>query len=104
MQEAIKLNALNAERERANLSNYGSFLSQMNTYDRQQYLDRLAQDKKTKMAAAKLTQDAYKNMSNRADYNQAYGKNSLYAKLENEYLKQRELETLAKENYINSLK
>jgi len=104
MQDAIKINALNAERERANLSNYGSFLSQMNTYDRQQYLDRLAQDKKTKMAAAKLTQDAYKNMSNRADYNQAYGKNSLYAKLENEYLKQRELETLAKENYINSLK
>ena len=99
MQDAIKINALNAERERANLSNYGSFLNQMNTYDRQQYLDRLSQDEKTKMAAAKLTQYAYKNMQNRADYNEAYGKNSLYAQLENEYLKQKELESQQKENY-----
>ena len=103
MQDAIKINALDAERERANLANYGSFLGKMNYYDRQQFEDRLLQDERTKKAAAQLTQDAYKNMTNRADYNKAYGNNSLYSQLEQEYLKQRELETQAKENYKNYL-
>lgn len=103
LQDAIKIASLNKTQERQNLSNYGNFLTQMNKYDRQQFLDRLNQDEKTKTAAAKLSQDAYKNMSNRADYDKTYGPNSLYAQLEQQYLKQKELETQMKQNYMNSL-
>lgn len=101
LQDAIKIASLNKSQERDNLATYGNYLKDMNSYDRQLFLDKLSQDERTKSAAAQLTQDAYKNMSNRADYDRTYGQGSVYDQLQREYVRQQQLETEARQNYIN---
>lgn len=102
LQDAIKIASLNKSQERDNLATYGNYLKDMNSYDRRLFLDKLSQDESTKSAAAQLTQDAYKNMSNRADYDRTYGQGSVYDQLQREYVRQQQLETEARQNYINN--
>lgn len=104
MDDALKIASLNKAQERVNMDKYGSWLNGSTTWDRQQFLDKLTQDERTKSAAAQLAQDAYHNMKDRQDYNSAYGRGSQYQEYQNAVLQAKLLDNEAKQNYINSLK
>lgn len=81
-QSGLQLAALDRNAMNQNLAQYGSILGQDVNLDRMIFGDKYNIAMMNKQAGAQLANDAIKNMFERGNYNQEYGRGSLYNQLQ----------------------
>lgn len=89
------LNVADAQMQRQNLAQYGGVVGTHLGLDQSAFNQKYQLAAQNKMAGAQLAADAFSNIQSRADYNQAYGKGSVYDKYQTSLLQG--------QNYLNDI-
>ncbi len=85
-QNTNALNVADAQMQRQNLAQYGNVVGTHLGLDQNIFQQKYNEAAQSKMAGAQLAADAFSNIQSRADYNQAYGKGSVYDKYQTSLL------------------
>jgi len=80
------INVADAQMQRQNLQQYGGVVNTRLGLDQNNFNQKFQVAAQNKMAGAQLAADAFANISNRYDFNKAYGKGSAYAKYQESLL------------------
>jgi hypothetical protein len=84
------INVADAQIQRQNLQQYGGAVGTHLQLDQNNFNQKFNIAAQNKMAGAQLAADAFSNISNRYDFNEAYGKGSTYAKYQESLLQGQE--------------
>lgn len=84
------INVADAQMQRQNLQQYGGAVNTHLGIDQNNFNQKFNIAAQNKMAGAQLAADAFANISNRRDFNEAYGKGSAYAKYQESLLQGQE--------------
>ena len=84
------INVADAQMQRQNLQQYGGAVNTHLGLDQNAFNQKFNVAAQNKMAGAQLAADAFANISNRRDFNEAYGKGSAYAKYQESLLQGQE--------------